>query len=75
MSIKEIVQSLVTKNPELRNDMAYLVVSVWEAQGLGFYPHQRELLLSAELCTSEVIARTFRKTRTVEKPIAQRKQK
>jgi len=59
--LKDIVDKLCEKNPNLQHNPAYLMLEVWDVQGLRLYPGQRELFLSGNLSTSEGISRQLRR--------------
>lgn len=67
--LKEIVAKLCEKNPDLEKNQMYLLVEVWDYQGLKLYPAQRELLLSGELSTANGISRELRRYIVSKKPV------
>ncbi len=64
--LREIVAKLCEKNPDLENNQTYLLIEVWDYQGLKLYPAQRELLLSGKLSTANGVSsesRRYKKNR------------
>ncbi len=60
-SLKKIIDMLCDKNPNVEDNLMYLVTEVWDIQGLKLYPNQREKLLSGELFPPDGIARQLRR--------------
>jgi len=64
--LKDTVKAVTRKNPTTKTTPKYLMLEVWERQGLRFYPHQRELFLSEAISSPESIARARRKVQNDE---------
>jgi hypothetical protein len=61
--VKQLVETIVVKNPETLANPKYLMLEVLEAQGVRFYPHQREAILGDGVASPETILRAKRHAR------------
>lgn len=72
MTTYDLVEQLIRQNPELAKNTAYLILEVWDRQGLKLYPNQRDLFLKGNLAASESISRSSRKVKLKMKSEQQR---
>jgi predicted nucleic acid-binding protein len=59
--LKETIENLADANPEVEGNPVYLILEVWDRQGLKFYPYQRDMLMSGDLYSPESILRELRR--------------
>jgi hypothetical protein len=63
MKLTLLIDQLIRQNPELVNQPAYLMLEVWDRQGLRLHPQQRNMILNGEVASTESIARAARKVK------------